>query len=132
MLVAPTPVPPDVADYRRLLPPDKELPVAVVKINVLTVPEAMRETLEERFANRAGEVEKTPGFLSFDLLRPTDDSDEYFVVTKWESEEAFQAWMESREFQQGHAQSGEGQRPAASDSSLRSFEVVLGASRSAD
>ena len=101
--------------------------MAVVKINVLTVPEEMRDTLEERFANRAGEVEGTPGFISFDLLRPTDDSDEYFVVTKWESEEAFTAWMESQEFQRGHAQSGEGQRPAASGSALRSFEVVLGA-----
>ena len=101
--------------------------MAVVKINVLNVPEEMRETLEERFANRAGEVETTPGFLSFDLLRPTDDSDEYFVVTKWESDEAFQAWLDSRQFQQGHAQSGEGQRPAASGSTLRSFEVVLGA-----
>jgi heme-degrading monooxygenase HmoA len=101
--------------------------MAVVKINVLTVPEEMRDTLEQRFGARAGEVEKTPGFLSFDLLRPTDDSDRYFVVTKWESEEAFQAWMASREFQQGHAQSNEGQRPAASGSELLSFEVVLGA-----
>lgn len=101
--------------------------MAVVKINVLTVPEEMRETLEQRFGARAGEVEKTPGFISFDLLRPTDDSDRYFVVTKWESEEAFQAWMDSREFQQGHAQSGEGQRPAAAGSELLSFEVVLGA-----
>ena len=103
--------------------------MAIVKINVLTVPEERSDTLEERFASRAGEVEKTPGFLSFELLRPTDDSDEYFVVTRWESEEAFQAWMDSREFQQGHAQSGEGQRAAASGSALRSFEVVLGASR---
>lgn len=103
--------------------------MAVVKINVLTVPEPMRETLEQRFGARAGEVEKTPGFISFDLLRPTDGSDRYFVVTKWESEEAFRDWMESREFQQGHAQSGQDQRPAASDSELLSFEVVLGASR---
>lgn len=101
--------------------------MAVVKINVLTVPEPMRETLEQRFGARAGEVEKTPGFLSFDLLRPTDDSDRYFVVTKWESEEAFQAWVESRAFQHGHAQSSEGQPPAASGSELLSFEVVLGA-----
>lgn len=103
--------------------------MAVVKINVLTVPEPMRDTLEQRFSARAGEVEKTPGFLSFDLLRPNDGSDRYFVVTKWESDEAFQAWMESRQFQQGHAQSGQGQAPAAADSELLSFEVVLGATR---
>jgi heme-degrading monooxygenase HmoA len=101
--------------------------VPVVKINVLTVPEPMREVLEQRFSSRAGEVEKTPGFLSFELLRPTDDSDRYFVLTHWETEEAFQGWLDSRAFEQGHAQSGEGQRPAAADSELLSFEVVLGA-----
>lgn len=101
--------------------------MSVVKINVLTVPEERREVLEERFASRAGEVESTPGFESFDLLRPTDGSDRYFVVTRWESEEAFEAWMASQAFQKGHAQSGEGQPPAASGSELLSFEVVLGA-----
>jgi heme-degrading monooxygenase HmoA len=103
--------------------------VSVVKINVLSVPEPMRDTLEERFSSRAGEVDTTPGFESFELLRPTDDSDEYFVVTRWESDEAFQAWMDSRAFQQGHAQSGQGQRPAAADSRLLSFDVVLSAAR---
>lgn len=105
--------------------------MSVVKINVLTVPDGMRDTLEERFANRAGEVDQTPGFESFQLLRPTDDSDEYFVVTQWESDEAFEAWMSSRAFQQGHAKPGGGdeaeapQRPAASQAQLRAFEVVL-------
>lgn len=101
--------------------------MSVIKINVLTVPAPMRDTLEERFGARAGEVEKTPGFESFELLRPTDDSDEYYVVTRWETEEAFNAWVESRAFQQGHAQSSDGQKPAAEGSKILSFEVVLGA-----
>lgn len=103
--------------------------MSVVKINVLTVPAEMRDTLEQRFANRAGEVEKTPGFESFELMRPTDGSDRYYVVTRWESEEAFQAWVDSREFQHGHAQSGQGQPPAASGSELLSFEIVLSATK---
>jgi heme oxygenase (mycobilin-producing) len=103
--------------------------MSTVKINVLTVPAEMRDTLEQRFANRAGEVEKTPGFESFELMRPTDGSDRYYVVTRWESEEAFQAWVESREFQHGHSQSGQGQPPAASGSELLSFEIVLSATK---
>lgn len=114
--------------------------MSVVKINVLTVPAPMRETLEERFAGRAGEVDKTPGFESFQLLRPTDDSDEYFVVTQWESDEAFEDWMASRAFQQGHAKPGGAEkpgaggemtggeapsRPASSQAALRAFEVVI-------
>lgn len=120
--------------------------MSVVKINVLTVPAERREVLEERFGARAGEVDTTPGFESFQLLRPTDDSDRYFVVTQWESEEAFDDWMSSRAFQRGHGtQSGEagesprgsdhadggeargsdsGSRPAASGAELLSFEVI--------
>jgi heme-degrading monooxygenase HmoA len=99
--------------------------VSVVRINVLEVPEGMAEVLEERFSKRAGEVDETPGFEAFELLRPTDGSNRYFVYTRWADEASFDAWMESRQFQQGHAQQTEGQRPAASGSELLSFEVVL-------
>lgn len=125
--------------------------MSVVKINVLTVPAERRDVLEERFGARAGEVDSTPGFESFQLLRPTDDSDRYFVVTQWESEDAFEAWMASRAFQRGHAGGGSdgggaterthgthgahgtddeaagqdvSRRPAATDAELLSFEVV--------
>lgn len=79
--------------------------MSVVKINVLQVPEGRGEVLEQRFAARAGEVEKVAGFESFDLLRPTEGTDRYLVVTKWRDEESFQAWMSSAAFTKGHAQS---------------------------
>lgn len=98
--------------------------MSVVKINALDVPASMAGTLEERFRNRAGEVEKVPGFQRFQLLRPTDERGRWFVVTWWESEEAFQGWLESDAFRKGHAQSAE-HGPAATGSELLSFEVVL-------
>ena len=97
---------------------------SVVKINALTVPPEMRETLEERFANRAGEVEQLEGFESFQLLRPTGGDDRYFVVTQWRSEEDFRRWVESDEFRRGHAQTDR-HGPAATHAELLSFEVVL-------
>ena len=85
--------------------------MSVVKINVLQVPEGRGEVLEQRFAARAGEVETVDGFESFDLLRPTEGTDRYLVVTKWRDDEAFQAWMNSEAFGRGH---GQGQPPPAS------------------
>ncbi|HSK24677.1 MAG TPA: antibiotic biosynthesis monooxygenase [Egicoccus sp.] len=79
--------------------------MSVVKINVLQVPEGRGEVLEQRFASRAGEVEKVDGFESFELLRPTEGFDRYLVVTRWRDEEAFQGWMNSQAFQTGHARS---------------------------
>jgi heme oxygenase (mycobilin-producing) len=80
--------------------------VSVVRINVLQVPQARAEVLEQRFAARAGEVEKVDGFESFELLRPTEGTDRYLVVTRWRDEESFTAWMSSQAFQQGHARAG--------------------------
>jgi heme oxygenase (mycobilin-producing) len=100
--------------------------VSVVKINAIEVPEGMGSALEERFAKRAGEVERMPGFQGFELLRPVSGETRYFVYTRWESEAAFEAWVNSSEFVKGHAQAGggPGSRPIAQHSSLLAFEVV--------
>ncbi|MFI9275195.1 antibiotic biosynthesis monooxygenase family protein [Kitasatospora sp. NPDC052896] len=97
---------------------------SVVKINVLTVPAEQREVLEQRFASRAGAVESSDGFEWFELLRPVEGTDQYLVYTRWASEEAFQAWM-TGPMQAAHRPAGDGaQKPAASGSTLWSFEVV--------
>jgi heme oxygenase (mycobilin-producing) len=103
---------------------------SVVKINALTVPDQMRETLEKRFAGRAGAVENSDGFEWFELLRPVEGTDKYLVYTRWRSEEDFQAWM-SGPMQAAHRGGGEGTgeggerpKPAAAESTLWSFEVI--------
>ena len=119
--------------------------MSVVKINVLTVPPEMRETLEARFAGRAGMVEKADGFEWFELLRPVEGTDTYLVYTRWRSEEDFEKWRSSMEFAEGHREAaaqaapaghpgghpggghpGQG-GPAATAATLWSFEVVQSA-----
>jgi heme oxygenase (mycobilin-producing) len=102
--------------------------MSFVAINVLTVPPAMRDTLEERFASRAREVEKMDGFQHFELLRPVEGQDSYLVYTRWDSEEAFKAWVSSESFGRGHAKAtAEG--PAATGSSVWTFAIAQSASR---
>ncbi|HVT69954.1 MAG TPA: antibiotic biosynthesis monooxygenase, partial [Trebonia sp.] len=47
--------------------------MTVVKINAITVPADSGDELARRFAARAGAVDDQPGFLGFELLKPTDD-----------------------------------------------------------
>lgn len=94
--------------------------MAVVKINAIEVPEGAGPELERRFAARAGAVDKAPGFLGFELLRPVAGESRYFVYTKWESEEAYRAWAEGPARQ---AHGGQG-RPVATGATLLEFEVV--------
>ncbi|MFD9243665.1 antibiotic biosynthesis monooxygenase family protein [Streptomyces sp. NPDC059556] len=116
--------------------------MSIVKINVLTVPAEQREVLEQRFASRAGSVEGSDGFEWFELLRPVEGTDQYLVYTRWRSEEDFQAWMNGSMKAahggggagagegggKGAGEGGERPRPAASGSTLWSFEVVQQAS----
>ena len=100
--------------------------MTVVKINAIEVAEGRGPELEERFAKRAGEVETMPGFLQYELLRPTAGETRYFVVTWWESDEAFRNWIKSPAFTRGHAQAAADSKggSVAHASSVLEFDVV--------
>lgn len=99
--------------------------MAVVKINAIDVPPGAGEELEKRFAARAGAVEKSPGFLGFELLRPVAGETRYFVYTRWESEEAYQAWAQGPSRAAHATAPGEEPRKAvASGATLLEFEVI--------
>jgi heme-degrading monooxygenase HmoA len=95
-----------------------------VAINVLSVPADMGAHLEERFAARAGMVEKSEGFRGFQLLRPNEGTDKYFVFTRWESKKHFEAWRDGMGAAAHNAERAQGPM-AASGSELWAFDVVL-------
>ena len=96
--------------------------MSIVKINAISVPEHAHKELERRFAARAGSVEKSPGFLGFQLLRPTAGETRYFVVTQWADEESFVAWRDG-DARAAHA--GEHGKPVAEGANLLEFDVVM-------
>lgn len=84
------------------------------------------DQFEERFKNRARQVDQMPGFLRNMVLKPAKPGDPYVVLTLWESQEAFKAWTESEAFKQGHARSGTLPREAFSGpNQLEVHEVIL-------
>ncbi|SDE31099.1 antibiotic biosynthesis monooxygenase family protein [Nocardioides lianchengensis] len=98
----------------------------VVKINAISVPPQAHEELEKRFAARAHSVDGSPGFLGFQLLRPTAGEERYFVVTQWEDEESFAAWRDGSA-RAAHAtpEGEEPRKPVSHGADLLEFEVVL-------
>ena len=97
--------------------------MSVVKINAITVPRERFDEFEQRFGSRAGRVSDAPGFEGFELLRPNDDREVCLVLTRWRSEEDFQAWAASPAFAAGHAQHRD-QGPVGIASELWSFDVL--------
>jgi heme-degrading monooxygenase HmoA len=99
--------------------------MSVVVINAVTVPRERRETFEERFAARAGQVGGAPGFEAFELLRPAGDDDRYLVYTRWAAREDFEAWMASTRFAAGHRRHAE-DGPVSQESEVWEYEVLQG------
>lgn len=94
--------------------------------NRVPVATGFEEQFEERFRRRAGQVERQPGFVRMEVLRPASPDTPYVVLTAWESEAAFRAWIGSEDFQEAHrnplpreAFSGAGK--------LEQFEVIIAA-----
>ncbi|MCG3206685.1 MAG: Heme-degrading monooxygenase HmoB [Anaerolineae bacterium] len=97
-----------------------------VVMNRIAVNPDFARQFEERFRTRAGEVDKMKGFVRNQVLRPANPDDPYIVMTFWDSQADFEAWVNSDAFRKGHARSGS--LPAEAfrgPSRLESFTVIL-------
>jgi heme oxygenase (mycobilin-producing) len=101
--------------------------MSVIKINAIEVPKERGDALAERFAARMGAVDDQDGFEGFELLKPTDERTTWLVVTRWRDEEAFDAWISSPAFMQGHAHAAKGEGgPVGTSSELWSYVIAGG------
>ena len=91
-----------------------------IVMNVVFVDEDKREAFEQQFLQRESHVHKAPGFAGFELLRRDRDG-EYIVLSRWESEEAFQGWLNSDFFKMSH-QHADG--ALAHGSEVRNYDVI--------
>jgi len=60
------------------------------------------EQFEERFRTRAGQIDKQPGFVRMQVLRPADADSPYVILTTWRDKAAFEAWVGSEDFHLAH------------------------------
>ncbi len=98
--------------------------------NRIYVAPEYRQAFEECFRNRARLVDGMPGFISNHVLRPVNEGEPYVVFTLWESRKDFDNWVESEEFQKGHAQSGTLPKEAFTQTNkLELHEVFLDSTR---
>ena len=85
----------------------------IVVSNRVPVAKGHEAEFAERFRNRVGLVERHPGFVRLEILRPEPltvggqqmgGSDYHVVLTYWERKEDFLAWTASDDFRTAHSQ----------------------------
>ena len=98
--------------------------------NRVPVASGWEDTFEERFRQRAGQIDKPPGFVGMQVLKPQSDDTPYVVLTSWQDKAAFEAWVGSDDFKLAHSNpmpreafDGEGK--------LEMYEVIVAGERTA-
>lgn len=84
----------------------------------------MESDVAAAFRGRPHAVDAAPGFIRMDVLSPTEDSAEFWLVTSWTDEESFRAWHHSHEFRESHAGIPKGLKLDAAATELRSFRYI--------
>lgn len=83
-----------------------------VAINTITCKAHYRDRFECLFCSRVRAIDEMSGFLGMQVLKPGSEDEPYLVVSYWESEAQFEAWVGSEEFHRGHARAFEDLRAA--------------------
>ncbi|MCA0969657.1 antibiotic biosynthesis monooxygenase [Halobacillus litoralis] len=76
-----------------------------VVMNNIPVADEGRPVFEDRFKNRAGNVENREGFQAIRILRPLQGNT-YVVLTQWRNAQDFEDWKNSKSFDDAHKKSG--------------------------
>ncbi|MDE2060531.1 MAG: antibiotic biosynthesis monooxygenase [candidate division NC10 bacterium] len=95
----------------------------IVTANRVPITKGYEREFEKRFEQRLGAVDRMPGFIRNEILRPIV-GDYYVVITYWESQAAFEAWTQSDSFRQAHANPAP-KEMFAGRSMLEMHEVIL-------
>ena len=95
-----------------------------VVANRVFVKEEYTQEFEQRFKDRAGQIDKQTGFVRMEILRPESNETPYVVLTHWNNKEAFQNWVGSDDFKIAH------QNPMNKDAfleggGLEQYEVII-------
>lgn len=73
-----------------------------VAVNTIHCRADYTERFECLFCSRAHAIDRMPGFLGMSVLKNKKPGEPYLVVSYWQSEEQFNAWVGSPEFHEGH------------------------------
>lgn len=100
-----------------------DLDGSFVAFSRLEVPTGGEDLLEEAFFNRLGAVERAPGFRSLEVWADLSNPTHYVMVSWWESQMSFRAYMRSADHRRSHDRIPKGDlgpRPAE----FRKYRVV--------
>ena len=62
----------------------------------------MADAVKNAFSHRPHQVEAAPGFVRLDVLSPSDNCQEIWLLTYWADEVSFKGWYRTHHYQAAH------------------------------
>lgn len=84
----------------------------------------MTDDVKKAFRHRPHLVDSAAGFLRLDVISPTDNPEEIWLITYWETEAAFKDWHKSHQYRDAHRGIPKGLKLVPGDTQIRFFEHI--------
>lgn len=95
-----------------------------VAVSQFTVMQDCADEVIEAFQHRPHEVDRVSGFIRMEVLSPTDNPSEFWLITFWDDESSFTSWHRSHAFKTSHQAIPHGLKLVPERTRLRSFRLV--------
>ena len=95
-----------------------------IAISQFTIANDKTDQVKEAFRNRPHLVDDAVGFVRMEVLSPRELPAEIWLVTYWESEQAFSAWHHSHLYRESHKGIPKGLKLIPTSVHLRFFDSV--------
>lgn len=97
-----------------------------VSLSRFRVRNGMSGEVAAAFRGRPHLVEKAPGFIRMDVLTPSDDDAEFWLLTYWTDEASFRQWHSGHLYRDSHSAIPKGLKLDPAATQLREFRYVAG------
>ena len=95
-----------------------------IAISQFTIANGKTEEVREAFRNRPHLVEDAPGFIRMEVISPRELPAEIWLLTYWETEDAFSKWHQSHLYHESHKGIPKGLKLVPRSAHLRFFESI--------
>lgn len=95
-----------------------------VALSRFRVRNGMEVEVAEAFRNRPHLVDDAPGFIRMEVLTPSEDCAEFWLMTWWSDEESFHSWHHGHLYRDSHAGMPKGLKLDPSVTEMRGFRSI--------
>lgn len=74
-----------------------------IALSCFTIANDMSAQVRDAFCQRPHQVDEAPGFLGMEVMSPTDNPQDIWLLTRWHDEGCYQSWHAGDGYHSSHS-----------------------------